>query len=90
MTENKLDILEGIVEKAILTQGKWYNLTLTLNDEAYDENSIPKTKPIWIRDLHRINKGERVRLYYNRDYAFRSNALVVSGYEILDKNNEVT
>ena len=87
--EEPLCKLKGIVQKAILTQGKWYTLELQLDDEAYEKSGIPKTKPIWIDGNHRINVGERVILYYDRQHAFASSALTVSAYEILNEFGEV-
>ncbi|MBS3163155.1 hypothetical protein J4427_00510 [Candidatus Woesearchaeota archaeon] len=87
--EKELSKIEGIVKHAELRQRRWYTLELQLNDEAYKKAEIPKTKPIWVDGCHRINVGERVILYYDRQHAFASSALTVSAYEILNEFGEV-
>lgn len=77
----KLEELEGIVEfsENKITLGGWDNLTLRLKD--FD-------REIWIRGQHRIDVGEKIKIYYsNRHYSPRQ--VVAEDYEILSENDGV-
>lgn len=82
--------IEGVVKNAILSNCVGAGiLEIKLDKGVLKENNIPTSKPIFIRGFHRIDIGEKIRIYYNREMMFASNQLDVLAYEILDKNKEV-
>lgn len=71
--------IEGIVKSSeeFKTAGGWENVELTLDNEI----------PYWIRGEHRIDVGERVRLYYSGGQG-RITPPVIKIYEILNETGE--
>jgi hypothetical protein len=49
-------------------------------------DSVPG-QTYWVRGEHRIDVGEKVRLYFEKR-SFAPDPLVVSAYEVLNDNNE--
>lgn len=82
--------IEGVVRNAILSNCVGAGiLEIKLDKSVLEENDIPISKPIFIRGFHRIDIGEKIRIYYDRERMFASNQLDVLAYEILDKNKVI-